>query len=111
MIKLRLLKLIADLKPEKQLTIILILAVVGLFAWVKILILDDKTSSKIAYAKAEKKCDEEKLLLSLQIAKLLIEKDSLIGKAINEKQQTIDLLRQILNSSQKIKEKLNQSNK
>lgn len=106
MIKTTLLKWIIDLTPQKQLTVFLVLAISGLFAWVKILTTNDTKDRKEAYAAAELKCAEETSALKNRINTLEWRCDSIIAQQVHDKQETIILLQQMLDKSRTINNKI-----
>ncbi len=106
MIKTQLLKFFAELKPEKQLTLVLVAAVMALFAWVKILTGNVVSDKKEALITAEKKCETTTILLNAKVSRLEWKYDSLIAKAVYDKEKENEILRNILNRSKKIEEKI-----
>lgn len=91
---------------NRVLVTILLLGIMALAGWIKVLTGNDTADRKEAYAVAERKCAEETALLKNRISTLEWKYDSLISKAVYDKQQTIILLQQMLEKSRIINNKI-----
>lgn len=105
----RLLKFITDLTPQKQVTVLLICAVVTLCSVIKVLVTQGNNDRKTASVNEVRKLESDNLLLRARVNRLEFEKDSLMAKSVFEKDQTITLLREIFSKQETIMEKIKTS--